>query len=67
MRISIDHEEKMLLFWLTHEESSHPDCNEIINEIAAQYCPEQTYRTIVFQSGQGDYVENTKALLRHNI
>lgn len=67
MRISMDDEEKMLLFWLTREEGQRADCDKIVDEIAAIYCPDPKYRVVTFLSGEGDYVEATKALLRHNL
>lgn len=63
MRISVSEEPKLVCFWFGNDEQ--PDAENDFSSINIEY-RNNGYKTVVFRSGKGDLVENTKQLLLHN-
>ena len=65
LNISINPQFRYASIWLTNEEQQDPDVNKQVEELLEDL-KKQKYKLVIYKSGKGDLLEQTKGLLEHN-
>ncbi len=65
MKREIRHDKKAIIYWLSKEESQHPQARQVIKEDVASLALKK-YKTVIFKSGNESLYDNTLALLKEN-
>lgn len=65
MQIYTDDQFKLVEIWLSKKERNDADLQEKL-KLLYQDCKSKKYRVAVFESGDGDLLDNTRTLLCYN-
>lgn len=65
MRCTVDKEKKLAIVYCSHADQNSEEAQQRLNEFIAD-CREKKIYVCVFESGDGDLMENTKELLVYN-
>lgn len=65
MRCSVDEKKKLAIVYCSHADQKSEEAQRKLKEFIAK-CRERKIYVCVFESGDGDLLENTKELLAYN-
>ena len=65
MKVEVNDRFRFACVWLTNEEKENQQIREKLLPLMAEYKAKK-YKFVVYESGNGDLLEQTKELLSHN-
>ncbi len=65
MKVEVNDRFKFACVWLTNEEKDDKQIRESLLPLMAEYKAKR-YKFVVYESGAGDLLDQTKGLLSHN-